>query len=166
MSVTKPAAAPRKSAPNADTAIDFDPFSLDNHGRALLDRGAIIAPVLVSWQYRILRADAFQAWLGMKEIVLAPGRMSQDALLEGIRYAGTYRVASDTSAAVYRTLWGYGNETAMRNMDRLCRDPAPSITIIQGELLDFVRGLRTFLGEAGPEHFVQEVLTAADGRRP
>jgi len=53
----------------------------------------------------------------------------------------------------------------MRNMDRLCSDPAPSITIIQGELLDFVRGLRTFLGEAGTEHFFQDVMTAADGCR-
>lgn len=166
MSVTKPAAALRKAAPNADTPLGFDPFALDNHGRALLDRGVIIAPVVVSWQYHIARPEAFQAWLGMKEIVLAPGRMSQDALLAGIRYAGTYRVASETSAAVYRTLWGYTDETAMRNMDRLCRDPAPSITIIQGELLDFVRGLKTLLGEAGAEHFVQEVLTAADGSRP
>jgi len=160
MSLTKPAAPPRPaSPPRRDTALGFDPFTLDAHGAALIARGVVLAPLLVGWHYRIGRPAPFRDWLGMKEIVLAERRLSTDPLIGGVRYFGTYRVASD-AAASYRTLWGYTSQDAMDAMHRLCADPAPSTTIIQMELVDFVRGLRTFMTEAGIEHFRQEVMVA------
>lgn len=42
-------AAPRPS--RRDTPLGFDPFDLDTHGTALLERRVMLAPVIVSWRY-------------------------------------------------------------------------------------------------------------------
>lgn len=147
----------RAPAATRDTMLPFDPFTLDDHASALIERGVMLAPALIMWQYRIARPDAFKAWLGMKEIVLAERRLSQDRLIGDVRYHGTYAVASDPPG-LWRTFWGYRSAQAMAEMHRLCSERTPSTTIIQSELIDFVRGLRTFVAEAGEQFFDQDVL--------
>jgi hypothetical protein len=140
-----------------DTDLPYDPFTLDNHAQALLERGVMLAPLIVRWQYRIKRIDAFRAWLAMKEIVLAERRMSLDPRIGAVRYLGTYQTVS-AAGSTWQTMWGYRTADAMSTMHELCTAPVPSTTIIQMELLDFVRGLKGFLAEAGSEHFQQDVL--------
>jgi hypothetical protein len=49
----------------------------------------------------------------------------------------------------------------MNAMHRLCSDGSASATLVQLELIDFVKGLRKFVAEAGEQHFAQEVLVSA-----
>lgn len=162
---TEASAAPKGRAARRDTLLDVQPFELDRHTAALVERGILPAPLMVIWRYRIQRPEAFRPWLDMKEIVLSKARMSSDQLVGGIRYLGTWRIASDGDTGGWQTIWAYDSEDAMLAMHRLCSDPAPSTTIIQMELIDFVRGLRSFLAEAGAEHFSQDVLVPGTSTR-
>jgi hypothetical protein len=46
-------------------------------------------------------------------------------------------------------------------MHRLCSDGSASATLVQLELIDFVKGLKGFIAETGDRHFTQEVLVSA-----
>jgi hypothetical protein len=106
--------------------------------------------------------------LGTREILLSENRMAGDPELKGVRYGGTYRLAdaaSDAGAVVYKTIWGYTSEAAMNTMHRLCSDDSVSAGLVQLELIDFVKGLKRFIAEAGDEHFSLEVLISAAADR-
>jgi hypothetical protein len=46
-------------------------------------------------------------------------------------------------------------------MNRLCSDDSVSATLVQLELIEFVKGLRRFIAEAGTEHFSEEIMISA-----
>lgn len=161
-----PEAAP--AAPRGPTAVEINPYVLGPYTKELLKRRIVFAPVIVTWTYRVLEAERFAGWLATREILLSESRMSGDAELIGIRYGGTYAVASAAAVddgACFRTIWGYASEEAMNAMHRLCGDPNVSATLVQLELIDFVRGLKRFVATAGDEHFVQDVLVATAAGR-
>lgn len=155
---TGPRGDGRQSTP---TAISFDPYALTPHARELLDRRVMLAPVVVVWRYRVANPAAFRDWIGMKEILLSQARMSKDTEVAGVRYGGTYRVADSAGGATFTTLWGYTSEAAMNAMHKLATDSATSATLVQLELIDFIKGLKAFVTEAGDAHFAQETLIAA-----
>lgn len=152
----------------ASTEIPVNPYVLGPYAQELLRRRVMISPVLVTWSYRVLEPQRFDGWLATREILLSESRMSGDAALVGIRYGGTYAVPSagaHDDGAAYKTLWSYDSEQAMTSMHRLCSDQDVRATIVQLELMDFVRGLKRFIATAGDRHFAQDVLIAAAAGR-
>lgn len=143
------------------TSVPFNPYMLGAHAEELLKRRVMMAPVLVEWQFRVANEAAFKGWLRTKEILLSESRMGGDDEIKGVRYGGTYKVSSENGAAVYKAIWGYTNEVAMAAMHRLCSDDSASATLVQLELIDFVKGLKGFIAEGGDTHFSQSVLVSA-----
>lgn len=166
------AARDNASAPSAEPidfqvrtglSVPFNPYMLGAHAEELLKKRIMISPVVVAWRYHVASADDFTGWLATREILLSEGRMAGDAELKGVRYGGTYRIASmeKGQAPAFRTIWGYTSEAAMHTMQRLCGEDSVTATLVQLELIDFVRGLKRFIAGFGDEHFVEEVMISA-----
>lgn len=158
----RPAANPVGVQVRTAATVPFNPYMLGAHAEDLLKKRVMISPVLVVWRYRISDDEKFSGWLSTREILLSESRVSGDSDLKGVRYGGTYRVESEAKGkgSLYKTVWGYTSEAAMNAMHRLCSDGSASATLVQLELVDFVKGLRTFIAEAGDGHFAQEVLVS------
>lgn len=142
------------------SSVPFNAYMLGAHAEELLKRRVMISPVLVEWTYEIASDETFKGWLATKEILLSETRMGGDTEIKGVRYGGTYRVTGDGPTAVYKTIWGYTSEASMNAMHRLCSGDSASATLVQLELIDFVKGLKTFIAEAGDEHFGQTVMVS------
>ncbi len=141
-------------------SVPFNPYMMGAHAEELLKKRIMISPVLVVWQYKVASGEAFANWLGTREILMSESRISGDAEIKGVRYGGTYRVGADRAAigGTYKTVWGYTSESAMLAMQRLCSDSSVSATIVQLELIDFVKGLKGMIAAAGQQHFSEEIL--------
>jgi hypothetical protein len=160
-----PEAAPVDLQVRTGLSVPFNPYMLGANAEELLKKRIMISPVVVEWRYRVTSAEDFAGWLSTREILLSEGRMSGDAEIRGVRYGGTYRLAGEEGQAAFKTIWGYTSEAAMNAMHRLCSEQSVSATLVQLELIDFVKGLRKFIAEAGDGHFRQEILiSAAAGR--
>lgn len=157
----RPVAEPVAFQVRTGLSVPFNPYMLGAHAEELLKKRIMISPVVVAWRYRVASPDDFTGWLATREILLSEGRISGDAELKGVRYGGTYRLADDQGGDSFKTLWGYTSESAMNTMQRLCSDDSVTATLVQLELIDFVRGLRTFAAEAGEAHFTEEVMISA-----
>lgn len=142
-------------------SVPFSPYMLGTHAEELLKKRVMISPVVVAWRYKIATPEDFTSWLSTREILLSESRMSGDVELKGVRYGGTYRVAGEKNSASFKTIWGYTSEAAMHAMNRLCSDESVSATLVQLELIEFVKGLRRFIAEAGTEHFSEEIMISA-----
>jgi hypothetical protein len=144
-------------------SVPFNPYMLGAHAEELLKRRIMISPVLAVWRYQVKSNEAFGAWLATREILMSEGRLAGDAEIRGVRYGGTYRVGADRSGlgGTYKTVWGYTSESSMHAMQKLCSDSSVSATIVQLELIDFVKGLKKFIAEAGDQHFAEEILISA-----
>ncbi len=144
-------------------SVPFNPYMLGAHAEELLKRRIMISPVLSVWQYQVKSHEAFSAWLATREILMSEGRLGGDAEVKGVRYGGTYRVGVDKSGAggTYKTVWGYTSESSMLSMQRLCSDTSVTATIVQLELVDFVKGMKKFIAEAGDTNFAEEILISA-----
>jgi hypothetical protein len=148
-------------------SVAFDPYMLGAHAEELLRKRIMISPVVVVWRYRVADDAGFVGWLGTREILLSESRMAGDAEVKGVRYGGTYRVAAHDGSpgTAFKTIWGYTSEAAMNAMHRLCSEDCASATLVQLELIDFVKGVKRFAAAGGDRHFTQEVLiSAAAGR--
>ena len=144
-------------------SVPFNPYMLGAHAEELLKRRVMISPVLSVWQFKVKDCEAFAAWLATREILMSEGRLGGDAEIRGVRYGGTYRVGTERggTGGTYKTVWGYTSESSMLAMQRLCSDASVSATIVQLDLIDFVKGLKRFVAEAGDHHFAEEVLISA-----
>ena len=144
-------------------SVPFNPYMLGAHAEELLKRRIMISPVLAVWQYKVKSHDTFQAWLATREILMSEGRLGGDTEIKGVRYGGTYRVGADKSGAggTYKTVWGYTSESAMLSMQRLCSDTSVTATIVQLELIEFVKGMKKFIADAGDANFAEEILISA-----
>lgn len=162
-STDEPAAEPVDFQVRTGLSVPFNPYMLGAHAEELLKKRIMISPVVVAWGYRVTSPEDFTGWLATREILLSESRMSGDAELKGVRYGGTYRVASehDDAGSSFKTIWGYTCEAAMHTMHRLCSDDSVTATLVQLELIDFVKGLKRFIAEAGDEHFSEEVMISA-----
>jgi len=158
-----PSAEPIPFQVRTGLSVPFNPYMLGAHAEELLKRRIMISPVVVAWRYRVASPADFTGWLATREILLSESRMAGDADVRGVRYGGTYRLtgSSDDAGAAFKTIWGYTSEAAMHTMHRLCSDDSVSATLVQLELIDFVKGLKRFIGEAGDEHFTEEVMISA-----
>ena len=147
-------------------SVAFNPYMLGAHAEELLRKRIMISPVVVVWRYAVPDDESFADWLSTREILLSESRMAGDPELKGVRYGGTYRMAGgDSSASRYNTIWGYTSEAAMNAMHRLCSDDCASASLVQLELIDFVKGLEKFVAQAGEQHFTQETLISASAGR-
>jgi hypothetical protein len=155
-----PASQPIDMQVRTGSSVPFNAYMLGAHAEELLKRRVMISPVLVEWTYEIASDETFKGWLATKEILLSETRMGGDTEIKGVRYGGTYRVTGDGPTAVYKTIWGYTSEASMNAMHRLCSGDSASATLVQLELIDFVKGLKTFIAEAGDEHFGQTVMVS------
>ncbi len=144
----------------SDTSVPGDPFAMGPTGHHLVMRHVLLAPVIVSWRYRVANTTQFRNWLSTREILFNTDRMALDPETTGIRYGGTFRCAGIEEAAVFKTFWGFLSEADMQLQQRLATDASVRPTIVQLELIEFMAGLKRFIGEAGTEHFTQDVLTA------
>ncbi len=144
-------------------SVPFNPYMLGAHAEELLKRRIMISPVLSVWQFKVKSNEAFAAWLSTREILMSEGRLAGDAEVRGVRYGGTYRVGADRSGigGAYKTVWGYTSESAMLTMQKLCSDSSVTATIVQLDLIDFVKGMKKFIAEAGDQHFSEEILISA-----
>ena len=144
-------------------SVPFNPYMLGAHAEELLKRRLMISPVLSVWQYKVKSHEAFSAWLATREILMSEGRLGGDAEVKGVRYGGTYRVGAEKSGAggTYKTVWGYTSEISMLSMQRLCSGTSVTATIVQLELIDFVKGMKKFIAEAGDANFAEEILISA-----
>jgi|GEM_PF-664293 len=158
-----PAAAPVGMQVRTAATVPFNPYMLSAHAEDLLKKRVMISPVLVVWRYRIGDDEKFSTWLATRELLLSESRISGDGELKGVRYGGTYRIAgaSGDNGSLFKTVWGYTSEAAMSAMHRLCSDGSATASIVQLELIEFVKGLKSFIAQAGDKHFTQEVLIAA-----
>lgn len=153
-----PEAKPARSA----TELARDPFELTPHGQAMLDANVTLAPLTMVWDYRVTDAAAFSSWLATKDMLLKPARLANDPRLAGMRYAGSYRVASDTDEKPrFRTVWGFTDQSAIDSMQALCGGNYETATITQIDLIEFVEGIKRAISAAGDEHFSQDVLVAS-----
>lgn len=159
----RPAAQPVDFQVRTGLSVPFNPYMLGAHAEELLKKRVMISPVVMVWRYRVANPAEFTGWLATREILLSEARISGDAELKGVRYGGTYRIAGDDDSAgsAFKTIWGYTSEAAMHTMHRLCSDDSVTATLVQLELIDFVKGVKRFVAEAGEEHFTEEVLVSA-----
>ncbi|HEX7073845.1 MAG TPA: hypothetical protein VF226_07370 [Hyphomicrobiaceae bacterium] len=162
-STDHPVAEPVNFQVRTGLSVPFNPYMLGAHAEELLKKRVMISPVVVSWRYSVTSPEDFTDWLTTREILLSESRMAGDPEIKGVRYGGTYRIASenDEANARFKTIWGYTSEAAMHTMHRLCSDESVSATLVQLELIDFVKGLKRFIAEAGDEHFSEEVMISA-----
>lgn len=152
-----PEARPARRA----TELAHDPFGLSPHGQAMRDADVMLAPLTMVWDYRVPDAATFASWLATKEILLKPARLASDPRLSGMRYAGSYRVASDLDEKPrFRTIWGFTEQGAIDSMQALCGGTYEMATITQIDLIEFVEGIKRAVAAAGDEHFSQDVLVA------
>ena len=156
-------------APRADTvepqvrtaaSIPFNPYMLGAHAEELLKKRVMLSPVLVEWTFTVDHAERFLGWLGTREILMSEARLSSDTDVHGIRYGGTYRLESAGAGAVYKTVWGFTSEVARSTFDRLTSDDCATASLVQIDLIDFVRGLRGFARQLK----AQSLVSAAAGR--
>ena len=161
MKGAKPAADSVDMQVRTGASVPFNPYMLGAHAEELLKKRVMLSPVLVVWQYRVADEDAFKAFLATREILLAETRIGTDPEIRGVRYGGTYKVTRDGGEAIYKTVWGYTSEVAMDQMHRLCSDDSASATLVQLDLINFVKGMKRFIADAGDRHFTQEVLVSA-----
>ena len=144
------------------TELASDPFALAPHGAAMLEAGAMLAPLVLVWDYRVPDGARFSAWLASRDILLRASRLTGDPLLTGVKYGGSYRFAGDDDGgARFLTLWGYTDQTALDGMHALCSGDYDRATIVQIDLIEFVAGLKREMARAGERHFRQQVLVAA-----
>lgn len=155
----------------AGRVITADPFRDDIHATVRRDRGIMLAPLRLTWRYRVLTARPFAKWIRTKDMLLTDARLGLHDETAGIHYFGTYIAQDavnasepngDTTAGppmgvACETLWGFTDEAAMHHMFDLARDQVPRVSIVQFDLRDFVVGLKRHVRDAGPEHFKQEV---------
>ncbi|HUS97475.1 MAG TPA: hypothetical protein VMX97_12110, partial [Hyphomicrobiaceae bacterium] len=73
--------------------LDGNPFALTAHAKVLLDRGDMIAPLVVSWNYTVRDARTYSGWLATKDILLTRARLGSDQRLLGVTYGGTYCIS-------------------------------------------------------------------------
>ena len=161
LSSEQPAASAIDMQVRTGASVPFNPYMLGAHAEELLKKRVMLSPVLVVWQYRVADEDAFKAFLATREILLAETRIGTDPEIRGVRYGGTYKVTRDGGEAIYKTVWGYTSEVAMDQMHRLCSDDSASATLVQLDLINFVKGMKRFIADAGDRHFTQEVLVSA-----
>lgn len=161
-----PAAEPTARNHRSDTQIGRNPFAPSPHGAAMLEASAMLAPLVMVWDYRVADAAGFCGWLATKDILLKPARMAKDPRLAGVRYSGTYQVMGrhadgDLGAGgQFRTYWGYTDNAAMESMHALCSGQYETATIAQIDLMEIVGGIKRAIATAGDQHFSQEVLVS------
>lgn len=156
-------------APRADTvepqvrtaaSVPFNPYMLGTHAEELLKKRVMLSPVLVEWTFTVDNEERFLGWLGTREILMSEARLSSDSDVRAIRYGGTYRLEGAPSSAVYKTLWGFTSEVARSTFDRLTGDDCATASLVQIDLIDFVKGLRGFARQMT----AQSLVSAAAGR--
>ncbi len=166
----------RHVSPPAVAVVSVDvpcnPFRPIGFADALIERGVMLAPLLVVWNYRIAAARSFAKWLKTQDIILSDARLSLNEDTVGAHYFGTYiaqqppvnrgdgaGLSSSTPVAA-QTLWGFSSEAAMLHMFDLCRGRIDRVSIVENDLRDFVLGLKAHINQAGQAHFSQTVLLA------
>ncbi|MFT5508068.1 MAG: hypothetical protein ACI89J_001138 [Hyphomicrobiaceae bacterium] len=159
----------REERANSSVDVACDPFAHRPFVQALRERGVMLAPLLVQWNYKVPAALPFSKWLRTKEVLLSDARLQVNDNTAGVHYFGTYIVQSSVGAEMEeagirsvdcQTLWGYSDEVAMTHMFDLCRGRIERVSIVQNDLKDFVIGLKGHLAQVGPAHFSQTVLVA------
>lgn len=171
----RPMQPPAVHAPSQPIDISGDPFQDDHLTVAWKERGILLAPLLVTWHYKVMAARPFAKWLRTKEMLLADGRLGIQDVTRGVHYFGTYVVGDvtgnpdgvnrnsgdDQPASLpvdCQTLWGFSDQASMDHMFELCRSNVERMTIVETDLRDFVIGLKTYINDAGPENFAQHVM--------
>lgn len=165
----------RREPERGDVEVGGDPFSPSPFVAALRERGVMLAPLLVQWNYKVRTALPYAKWLKSKEVLLSGARFMVNDETAGIHYFGTYVLQGAPEAGeantkpggavpgdgvVCQTLWGFSDEAAMLHMFELCRGRVERVSIVESDLRDFVVGLKGFVNEAGASSFTQSVLVS------
>lgn len=156
---------------DGSTTVRGDLFEPNLHVAALIERGVLLAPLIVQWEYQVPAERSFGKWLKTKELLLSDVRFGIDVRTRNVRYCGTYiqsrsvsggdMVHEEMSMTACTTLWGFKSTEAMDHMFDLCGGRVDRVSIVETDLRDFVLGLKTYIHDAGAQHFQQRVLTSA-----
>lgn len=164
-------ARPPMAAALSAVDVPCNPFRSIGFAQALIERGVMLAPLLVEWNYKIVAAKPFAKWLKTQDIILSDARLSLNEDTVGAHYFGTYIEQPPANCAegaeapaltpiAAQTLWGFSSEAAMIHMFDLCRGRIDRVSIVENDLRDFVIGLKAHINQAGQAHFSQTVLLA------
>lgn len=157
-------AEPKKAAARTATELETNPFAFSPHTAAMIEAQVTLAPLVMVWDYQVADARSYAGWLATKDILVKSARLGTDPRLAGVRYGGTYRIASqdnEDGVASFRTHWGFTDEASMQAMHALCSGDHDTATIAQIDLMEFVAGVKAHVAAAGDESFVQQVLVAS-----
>src|SRR6056297_2528593 len=78
--------AVRDSDAVAGRVITADPFRDDIHATVRRDRGIMLAPLRLTWRYRVLTARPFAKWVRTKDMLLTDARLALHDETAGIHY--------------------------------------------------------------------------------
>lgn len=157
--IEPPRIAPVSLQVRTGLSAAFRPYMLGPLTDAQRQQHAMTAPVVIIWRYVVDCPETFDEWLATREILLNEQRMIGDATLKSIRYGGTYRRGTFARQGTsYKTIWAFADKDAMTTMQRLCGHGAGSVTLVQRDLIDFVRGLTSFVADG--QGLAEEVLIA------
>jgi len=165
----RPSGSPEAHSGDGTLAVSRNPFDVDIHSAALMQRGVLLAPLLIQWRYKVTAARPFAKWLKTKELLLSDARLGINEQTAGVHYFGTYIVEPEQAGAEHhqtleavdcQTVWGFAEEEAMEHMFDLCRGKVERVSIVENDLCDIVMGLKNFIRETGSSHFSQTVLVA------
>ena len=123
---------PPTAAALSPVDLPCNPFRPVGFAQALMERGVMLAPLLVEWNYQVVAAKPFAQWLKTKDIILSDARLSLNEETVGAHYSGTYIEQSPANSAdgaeapaltpvAAQTLWGFTSEAAMIHLFDLCR---------------------------------------------
>jgi hypothetical protein len=134
---------------------------LGAHAEELLKKRVMISPVLTVWTFSVANEERFLGWLGTREILLSEARLGSDTDVRGVRYGGTYRVESTGTSTTYKVVWGFTSESARTTFDRLTSSDCASASLVQLDVIDFVKGLRGLAKQTATEVMVSAAARQA-----
>src|SRR5690606_5345043 len=105
--VPAPSAEPVDFQVRTGLSVPFNPYMLGAHAEELLKKRIMMSVVVVAWRYRVTNPEDFTGWMATREILLSEARMAGDAEFKGVRYGGTYRIAStdEGRGSTFKTIW-------------------------------------------------------------
>jgi len=152
-------------------------FRYEPHIAAMMKHDIVLAPLVLHWRYRVLDAKRFQDWLVTRDIIFNSNRLDIDCDLAGMRYGGTYFFSSistpcDKSISLDRcstplkgvtclTVWGFRSQKAINFMNGLYSSHISECSIVQNDLLNFIRELKTFIKAPLSQNFTEDILISA-----
>ena len=154
-----------------------NPFCSTPHIDAMMHRGIVLAPLLLHWNYYVSDVERFCNWLGTRDIIFNRFRFKADKDLADVHYNGTYIISSKVAASYSETqldrhgashtcthcltVWGIHSEAGLLFLNSLFSGNVARRSLLQNDLLQFIKELKTFVETSQCLHFSEDVFVSA-----